>query len=109
MGVFTGTDSYYFHQGTNYEVYQKMGAHPGKENGKNGTRFVVWAPNAREVAVITDADDWEREYPMERGDSVWEVFIPGVKEGAAYRYVITGPDGMKRQKSDPYAFTAAAV
>lgn len=104
MGVFTGTDSYYFHQGTNYEVYQKMGAHPGKEKGKNGTRFVVWAPNAREVAVITDADGWENEYPMERGESVWEVFIPGVREGNAYRYVITGPDGMKRQKSDPYAF-----
>ena len=105
MGVFNDTDRYYFHEGKSYEVYRKMGAHVVDTDGMNGTRFAVWAPNARDVSVITDATGWENEYRMERGcDGIWEVYIEGVHAGAAYRYVITGPDGLKRQKSDPYAF-----
>ena len=105
MGLFKDSDRYYFHQGTNYEVYKKMGAHLASEGGVDGTRFVVWAPNARDVSVITDSDGWTDEYPMERSsDGIWEVFIGGIAAGTAYRYVITSPDGLKRQKSDPYAF-----
>ena len=105
MGVFTETDSYLFHQGTSYEVYKKMGAHPDNQNGRDGVRFMVWAPNAASVSVITDALGWENEQPMERSyGGVWEQFIPGVHVGDAYRYAITGPDGIKRWKSDPYAF-----
>lgn len=104
MRLFNSTDSYYFHQGTHYDLYKKMGAHLCKEDGESGARFVVWAPNARAVSVITDTPGWENEFPMECEDGVWECFVPGIKEDAAYRYLITGPDGMKRQKSDPYAF-----
>ena len=105
MGIFTDGDRYYFHQGTSYEVYKKMGAHPTVENGVKGTRFIVWAPNARDVSVITDTTGWENEYHMEpSSDGIWEVFIEGVSAGTAYRYVIMGPDGLKREKSDPYAF-----
>ena len=102
MGIFTDGDRYYFHQGTSYEVYKKMGAHPTVENGVKGTRFIVWAPNARDVSVITDTTGWENEYHMEpSSDGIWEVFIEGVSAGTAYRYVIMGPDGLKREKSDP--------
>ncbi len=50
--VFSDFDSFLFHQGTNYEVYRKMGAHPDEENGVAGTRFTAWAPNAQYVSVI---------------------------------------------------------
>ena len=105
MGLFSESDRYFFHQGTNYEVYKSMGAHLTTENKVKGTRFAVWAPHAREVSVITDVTGWKNEYPMEQThEGIWEVFIKGLTSGAAYRYVITGPDGLKREKSDPYAF-----
>ena len=107
MGIFNDSDRYYFHQGTSYEVYKKMGAHLTDCDGRSGARFMVWAPNARDVSVITDATGWDNEYHMERGcDGVWEVFVEGVRAGTAYRYVIMGPDGLKREKSDPYAFSS---
>jgi len=105
--VFTDYDSFLFHQGTNYEVYRKLGAHPGEAQGVQGTWFNVWAPNAQYVSVITARTGWENEQWMHRaaGDSgVWECFLAGVGQGDAYRYVITGADGVKRYKSDPYGF-----
>ena len=105
--VFTDFDSFLFHQGTNYEVYRKMGAHPDVEDGVSGTRFNVWAPNAQYVSVICAKTGWEDEKWMHRaqGDGgVWECFLPEVGPGDAYRYVITGADGVKRYKSDPYGF-----
>ena len=107
MGLFTEFDSFLFHQGTNYETYKKMGAHLTEENGVSGTRFVVWAPNAQAASVICAATGWENEKPMDRTENgIFEVFLPGVSEGDAYRYCITGADGIKRYKSDPYAFRA---
>ncbi len=105
--IFTDFDSYLFHQGTNYEIYQKMGAHPDVEDGVAGTRFTVWAPNARYVSVICAKTGWENEKWMSRSmwdGGVWECFLPEVGPGDAYRYVITGADGVKRYKSDPYSF-----
>ena len=105
--VFTGFDSFLFHQGTDYEVYRKLGAHPGEAEGVKGTWFNVWAPNAQYVSVITAKTGWENEKWMHRseGDSgVWECFLADVGQGDAYRYVVTGADGVKRYKSDPYGF-----
>ena len=107
--VFTDYDAYLFHQGTNHEVYKKLGAHPDVENGMAGTRFAVWAPNAGFVCVLTARTGWEDEKWMHRSEhdsSVWECFLPGVGVGDAYRFVITGADGVKRYKSDPYALRA---
>ncbi|MBR3016293.1 MAG: 1,4-alpha-glucan branching enzyme, partial [Clostridia bacterium] len=73
--IFTGYDSFLFHQGTNYEAYRKLGAHPGEAEGVKGTWFNVWAPNAQYVSVITAKTGWENEKWMHRseGDSgVWE-------------------------------------
>ena len=105
MGNFTEFDSYLFHEGTNYESYRSLGAHAGEEDGVKGTRFTVWAPHARHVALITAPTGWERELPMNRGENgVWELFLPGVADGDAYRFIVIGADGVKRYKADPYAF-----
>ena len=105
MSTFSDFDSFLFHQGTNYESYRSLGAHPSCEFGLPGTRFALWAPNAQSVAVITARMGWENENPMRRAeDGVWEVFLPHVCEGDAYRYVVVGADGIKRYKADPYAF-----
>ncbi|MBQ6498760.1 MAG: 1,4-alpha-glucan branching protein GlgB [Ruminococcus sp.] len=105
MGFFTDVDNYLFRQGTSYEVYKKMGAHIVTENDVKGTRFVLWAPNAQTVSVVCETIEPDREIPMERSaDGIWEVFIPQIKSGDVYRYAITGADGVKRFKSDPYSF-----
>ena len=105
MGFFTDDDSYLFHEGTNYETYRKLGAHPDTMFGVDGTRFAVWAPNAQAVSVITPRMGWEHENAMNRSDNgVWELFLPHVGAGDAYRFVVIGADGVKRYKADPFAF-----
>ena len=104
--LFTGYDSYLFHNGTNRSIYRKMGAHLMEEDGQPGVHFVLWAPNAESVSVISEWNYWdENANPMEiTKDGIWECFIPSMPAWKKYRYVITGKDGIKRYKSDPYAF-----
>lgn len=107
--VYTDYDAYLFHQGTNHEAYKKLGAHPDMENGVAGTRFAVWAPHASFCCVLTAKTGWEDEKWMHRSahdSAVWECFLPGVGVGDAYRFVITGADGVKRYKADPFALRA---
>ena len=107
MEIFSDFDSYLFHEGTNYELYKKLGAHAFTENGENGTIFSVWAPNAQAVSLITARTGWENEQPMRRSEtdsSIWERFLPNVGEGDAYRFIVTGADGVRRWKADPVAF-----
>ena len=107
MFVFDDFENHLYHEGKSYGSYQKLGAHPVVEDGVKGTHFAVWAPNARSVSVVTDAKKygWDKECPMEKGKGgVWEIFLAGVRKGDAYRFAITGPDGKKFLKSDPYAF-----
>ena len=103
---FTELDQYLFGQGTHYEIYKKLGAHPTARRGKKGVYFAVWAPNAQEVSVIGDFNNWEYEAnPMKRvGDiGVFETFVPGVEIGALYKYHIIGMHGEELFKADPYA------
>lgn len=99
-------DTFLFHEGTNYEAYLKLGAHICEIGGKTGTLFTVWAPNAAEVSVITARTNWEewRGTMKKNADGVFERFMEGVGKGDSYRFVITGADGKKRYKADPYAF-----
>ena len=72
----------------------------------SGTSFAVWAPAARAVRLKADFNSWDgREHPMrELGHSgVWELFVPGVGSGNAYKYVVLGADGQWREKADPMA------
>ncbi len=99
-------DCYLFGQGTHYDIYKKLGAHPSIENGTEGVYFAVWAPNAAAVHVIGSFNDWkEDQYEMHEVNSggIWERFIPGVKENELYKFLITTPAGAKIYKADPYA------
>jgi 1,4-alpha-glucan branching enzyme len=105
----TDFDLFLYGKGTHYRTYEKFGAHLLEEDGKKGVYFAVWAPNAQHVSVIGSFNNWEAWiHPMTPiGNSgVWELFIPGVKEGDQYKFEIKGPDGFWAQKADPYAFAA---
>ncbi len=99
-------DQYLFSQGTHYDIYKKLGAHPSVEEDTEGIYFGVWAPNAREVHVVGSFNGWdEYEHPMEKLGPVgiWGAFIPGVNLGEMYKFLITAQDGRKLYKADPYA------
>ena len=100
-------DAYLFGQGTHYDIYKKLGAHPSQENGEKGYFFGVWAPNAAQVYVIGDFNEWKDEsnpmVRMEESDGIWTAFIPGVQEGSLYKFLILTPEGRKIYKADPFA------
>ena len=99
-------DEYLFGQGTHYEIYEKLGAHPSTEKGKKGYFFAVWAPNAADVHVVGSFNNWdENANRLERTKTgnIWTGFIPGVGIGELYKYLITTQDGRKLYKADPYA------
>ncbi|AIT09205.1 glycogen branching protein [Candidatus Francisella endociliophora] len=102
-------DRYYFHEGKHIYAYNFMGAHQAKENNVNGIRFTTWAPNAKSVCVIGDFCHWEikdEHYMFDiSGAGLWSVFIPNVKSGDKYKFVVTNKDTNHYvYKSDPYAF-----
>jgi 1,4-alpha-glucan branching enzyme len=105
----TDFDLFLYGKGTHYRTYEKFGAHLLEEDGKKGVYFAVWAPNAQHVSVIGSFNNWEAWiHPMKLiGNSgVWELFVPGVKEGDQYKFEIKGQQGFWAQKADPYAFAA---
>ena len=91
-------------------LHDKLGAHVVEHAGTRGVAFAVWAPHAASVSVIGDFNQWsELFHPMRRlGNSgMWELFVPGIGEGARYKYRITsGGDGRRLDKADPLAFAA---
>ncbi|HVJ86640.1 MAG TPA: 1,4-alpha-glucan branching protein GlgB [Caulifigura sp.] len=95
-------------RGVNCTMYQTQGAHPAVHEGRPGTWFSVWAPNAREVCVIGDFNYWQHgAFYLNSSDSgVWWGFIPGVGAGSHYKYSIRTQWGTLIEKSDPYAFQA---
>jgi 1,4-alpha-glucan branching enzyme len=103
-------DLYLMGEGTHYQKYEKMGAHPEVVEGIAGVQFSVWAPNAMRVSVVGDFNEWDgRVSPMRnRGPSgVWELFVPELAEGAIYKYEIRPMSGgAPLLKSDPYGFRA---
>ena len=106
MGNVTKYDMYLFGQGTHYDIYKKLGSHPGKRGKKTGVYFDVWAPNAKNVWVIGTFNDWdETKTPMKRlePNGIYEAFVPEAKEGDLYKYLIETKDGRMLYKADPYA------
>ncbi len=94
-----------FHQGHSIDAYRLFGAHISYEP-EIGVRFTVWAPNARNVQVVGDFNNWgENIVWMDRLDSsIFSVFVPGLKEWSLYCYRIECADGVWQDKSDPFAF-----
>ena len=67
----TDMDMYLFGTGTHYDIYKKLGAHLCKKNGKSGVYFAVWAPNAKEVFLITDYNGWNEDEYRKRIKQTW--------------------------------------
>ncbi len=108
-GLLTKDDLFYFREGTHARLYEKMGAHCVVSDGRQGTYFSVWAPNAKSVSVIGDFNDWTKDqhplYPREDGSGVWEGFCPDVGNGALYKYhIVSRFDEYSASKGDPFAF-----
>lgn len=102
----TETDRYLFGEGTHYEIYKKLGAHPCNVDGKDGVYFAVYAPNAQEVYVIGDFNDWkEWDIPLKRleDSGIWDGFVEGVTENQLYKFFIKAKDGSTLYKADPFA------
>jgi 1,4-alpha-glucan branching enzyme len=105
--VLSDFDLHLHSEGTNYEGYNSFGAHLVTVDGVAGTRFAVWAPNALIVSVVGDFNGWDtRRHAMrQRAGGVWEIFMPGVAAGTAYKYAIKSRFvGYSQMKSDPYGF-----
>jgi 1,4-alpha-glucan branching enzyme len=105
--VLSDFDLHLHSEGTNYEGYNSFGAHLATVDGVAGTRFAVWAPNALIVSVVGDFNGWDsRRHPMRlRTSGVWEIFMPGVGAGTAYKYAVKSHyRGYSQLKSDPYGF-----
>ena len=100
-------DLHLFSEGRHFRLTDALGASPETVEGVAGTRFAVWAPNARRVSVVGDFNSWDgRRHAMRRrgASGVFEIFIPRVGRGALYKYEIVGPDGARLPlKADPGA------
>lgn len=93
-------------EGRHEELWRALGAHPMVHEGVSGTRFTVWAPNARGVQVLGDFSYWDGTgHPMRSlgATGVWELFVPGVGAGALYKFRIMRPDGSSTVRADPMA------
>ncbi|MDD6221827.1 MAG: 1,4-alpha-glucan branching protein GlgB [Lachnospiraceae bacterium] len=102
----TEFDAYLFGQGTNYKIYEKMGAHLCSRDGEAGCYFAVWAPTARDVFVVGDFNGWSGYgYDMKpvSDGGIYDLFVPGVKRGQFYKFLIISADGRALYKADPYA------
>ena len=110
MSLLTDDDIYLFNEGSHFRLYEKLGAHPMRRQGREGTHFALWAPDAEQVFVMGDFNKWDRTgHPLRpRGVSgIWQGFVPGVGRGAIYKYAVHSRyQGYRVEKADPFAFYA---
>lgn len=104
----TDFDVHLLLEGSHYRSYEKLGAHPGSNNGNAGVWFAVWAPAAKYVSVVGEFNRWdERANPMQQygGSGFWQGFVPGAAEGALYKYyIVSSVNDFRTLKADPFAF-----
>ena len=106
--VLSDFDLYLLGEGNHLTLYDKLGAHPIELEGVQGVSFVVWAPNARRVSVVSDFNFWDgRRHAMRvRGNGYWEIFVPGAAAGDKYKYEIIARSGELLMKADPLGFSS---
>ena len=106
----TDFDIHLFAEGNHHRIYEKLGAHLTVVDGVAGVYFALWAPNARNISVLGDFNSWDgREHQMgKRNNGIWELFIPDLAVGTAYKYEIKNWEGHIYEKSDPYGFQQEA-
>lgn len=99
---------HFFHEGNATEAYDFFGSHLCENDGQKGVQFRVWAPNAKSVSVVGDFNHWDRgQHQMHRTEhdgSIWEIFIPGLKQYDIYKYSIESSGGGIKLKADPYGY-----
>ncbi len=101
------SDLYLFNKGDEHRLYDKLGAQLRVIDGVPGASFAVWAPNAQRVSVVGDFNSWDgRRHTMRLLDKsgVWEIFIPGVGQGAHYKFEIRDAHGHIKLNTDPFGF-----
>ncbi len=101
------TDLFLFGKGDERRIFEKLGAQPRVLDGVAGASFAVWAPNARRVSVVGDFNQWDGRVHAMRllgASGVWEIFIPGVAQGAHYKFEIRDVHGRLKLNTDPYGF-----
>ncbi|MGA3180829.1 MAG: 1,4-alpha-glucan branching protein GlgB [Verrucomicrobiota bacterium] len=106
------TDLYLFGQGNEHRIYEKLGAQLRVIDGVPGAGFAVWAPEAKRVSVVGDFNKWDGRCHAMRSlgaSGVWEIFIPGVAQGAHYKFELITAQGALALKADPYAFFCEAA
>lgn len=96
-----------FQAGKHFQMHRKLGSHLVEVEGQRGVHFAVWAPNAKQVSVTGDFNNWnpKSHILLPRWDSsgIWEGFIPDLGKGTVYKYHIETHAGLKLDKGDPYA------
>lgn len=100
-------DRFLFNNGTNYKIYNHLGAHLTQADHINGTVFRLWAPNAKAVSVIGDFNGWDRRIHQMRSlgsSGIWELFIPHLTAGETYKFSITTLDNTVLEKCDPFQY-----
>lgn len=106
--VLTDFDLHLIGEGTHYKNYEKLGSHVRTIEGVKGVHFAVWAPNAKNVGVVGDFNNWDgRRHPMRLLglSGIWEIFIPGLDEGTVYKYEIKSKYHKQRElKADPFSY-----
>jgi 1,4-alpha-glucan branching enzyme len=102
----TDLDFHLFGEGNHHRIYEKLGAHPAEVDGVQGIYFALWAPNARNVSILGDFNNWDgRHHQMrKRNNTVWELFIPEIGVGTKYKYEVKNWEGHIYEKTDPYGF-----
>jgi 1,4-alpha-glucan branching enzyme len=105
--LLTDNDLYLFNEGSHFRLYDKLGAHVTDHNGLRGTHFAVWAPNAAQVFVMGDFNDWNKSsHPLRpNGKSgIWERFFPGIGKGTLYKYhIVSRFNDYRVDKADPFS------
>ncbi|HEY5543340.1 MAG TPA: 1,4-alpha-glucan branching protein GlgB [Candidatus Binatia bacterium] len=103
----TDDDLFLFNEGTHARLYDKMGAHHAKIDGRDGTYFAVWAPNAEAVSVAGNFNDWNKEsHPLGRraNSGIWEGFLPEIGKGTLYKYFVRSRFmAYHAEKADPFS------
>ena len=99
-------DLHLFNEGKLHQGYRILGSHPAQIDGISGVRFSVWAPNAERVSVVGEFNRWDGRIHLmavHGSSGVWELFIPGIEQGALYKFEIFNVAGKLLTKTDPYA------
>jgi 1,4-alpha-glucan branching enzyme len=109
FSLLTDHDIYLFKEGNHFKLYEKLGSHSVTVDGREGTYFALWAPNAKKISVTGDFNEWNKKShqltPREDVSGIWEGFIPGMKKGDLYKYhIVSRYNNYRVDKGDPFAF-----